>query len=102
VRFAESTEVFVDRLLAIGSMDATLSVTEAQLREIYTQRSLVAHGLAFGALDEGSKAVYRSQERLVRGVIRKALLDDAFRDIFSSDENIATRLPLRLLRVEAV
>ena len=85
----------MDRLRAIGSMDATLSVTEAELREMYTQRSLLAHGLAFGALDEESKAVYRSQERLVRRVIRKALLDGAFRDIFGSDENIATHLPLR-------
>lgn len=62
---------------------------------MYVQRSLLAHGLAFGALDEKSKAVYRSQERLVRGVIRKALLDGAFRNIFDSDESIATRLPLR-------
>lgn len=39
-RFAGSTEVFVDRLRAIGSMDATLSVTEAELRAMYTQCSL--------------------------------------------------------------
>jgi len=44
-QFAGSTQVFVDRLLAIGQMDATLSATEAELRQMYTQRSLVAHGL---------------------------------------------------------
>jgi len=94
-QFAGSTQVFVDRLLAIGQMDATLSATEAELRQIYTQRSLVAHGLAFGALEPDSQALYRSLERLVRGAIRKALLDDSFRSILSSDENIATQFPLR-------
>ena len=94
-RFAGSTQVFVDRLLAIGNMDGTLAVEEAELREMYAQRSLLTHGLAFGTLDEEHKAVYRAQERLVRGILRKAFLDLSFRDIFGSDMSIATRLPLR-------
>lgn len=94
-QFAGSTKVFVDRLLAIGRLDATLAVAEAELRGIYAQRSLLAHGLAFGSLDDASKALYRVQERLVRGIIRKALLDSTFRNIFVSDANVAGHLPLR-------
>ena len=94
-RFASSTQVFVDRLVAIGQLDATLAAPEAELREIYAQRSLLAHGLAYGSLDDASKALYRVQERLVRGIIRKALLDSTFRSIFLSDANIAKHLPLR-------
>jgi hypothetical protein len=55
----------------------------------YEQRSLLAHGIAFGvldaALDAARKNLYRTQERLVQGIIRKALLDSTFRDIFASD-----------------
>ncbi len=94
-QFAGSTKVFVDRLLAIGSLDATLAVSETDLRGIYEQRSLLAHGLAFGTLDELSKALYRAQERLVRGIIRKAVLEPAFCDIFVSDTKLAAHLPLR-------
>jgi len=94
-RFAGSTKVFVDRLFAIGQLDATLAVPEAELREIYARRSLLAHGLAFGGLDDASKALYRVQERLVRGIIRKALLDPAFQRIFLSDADLAKQLPLR-------
>lgn len=94
-RFAGSTKVFVDRLLAIGELDSTLAASEGELREIYTLRSLLAHGLAFGSLDDTRKALYRVQEHLVRGIIRKALLDSTFRSIFMSDANIAKHLPLR-------
>lgn len=94
-QFAGSTKVFVDRLLAIGNLDATLAVSETDLRGMYAQRSLLAHGLGFGSLDETSKALYRAQERLVRGIIRKALLDSTFWNIFVSDANVAAQLPLR-------
>lgn len=93
-KFAGSTQVFVDRLAAIGDLDSTLAVPKDKLREMYAQRSLLAHGLAYGSLDEASKELYRDQEHLVRGVIRKALLDSAFRNIFVSDANIARHLPL--------
>ncbi|MGH2360049.1 MAG: hypothetical protein ACRDGM_05845 [bacterium] len=94
-QFAGSTKVFVDRLLAIGGFDATLAVPEAELRGMYAQRSLLAHGLGFGSLDDASKVLYRVQECLVRGTIRKALLDSAFRNFFVSDANVAGHLPLR-------
>lgn len=94
-QFAGSTKVFVDRLLAIGSLDAALAVSEMNLRGMYDQRSLLAHGLRFGNLDVTSKALYRAQECLVRGIIRKALLESTFWNIFVSDANIAAHLPLR-------
>lgn len=94
-KFAGSTKVFVDRLLAIGHLEPSLAVTETDLREMYEQRSLLSHGLALGALDPTRKALYRTQERLVHGIIRKALLDSTFRDIFTSDLKIAAHLPLQ-------
>jgi hypothetical protein len=94
-RWAGSTKVFVDRLLAIGKLDATLAIGEAELGEMYDRRSLLSHGLAYGDLDEHDRDLYVSQERLARGILRKVLLEADFRDIFASDENIANRLPLR-------
>lgn len=94
-RPAGSTKVFVDRLLAIGNMDPALAVPESDLRAMYEERSLLTHGLAFVALDESRNALYRTQERLARGIIRKALLDPTFRAIFASDAALAAGLPLR-------
>ena len=85
----------MDRLLAIGGLDETLAIGEAELKEMYERRSLLSHGLAYGNLDEQDKALYASQERLARGILRKILLDADFRDIFSSDMNLASRLSLR-------
>jgi hypothetical protein len=94
-RFAGSTKVFVDRLLAIGAMDASLAISESDLEAIYEQRSLLAHGLPFGNLDPRRKQLYRAQERLARGIIRKALLEPGFRVTFDSDLALATALPLQ-------
>ncbi len=46
-------------------------------------------------LDESRKALYRKQERLARGIIRKALVEPAFRAIFASDAALMAALPLR-------
>jgi len=94
-RFAGSKKVFVDRLLAIGALDPGLAVPEADLEAICEQRSLLTHGLTFGSLDETRKVLYQTQERLTRGLIRKALLEPAFRVIFASDSTLAVNLPLR-------
>lgn len=94
-RYARSTKVFVDRLLRIGRMDAALAATESELKAMYEQRSLLTHGLAFGTLDEPRKDLYRLQEKIARGIIRRALLDPDFRSIFASDASLATSLPLR-------
>jgi hypothetical protein len=94
-RFAGSTQVFVDRLLAIGAGDPQLLVSEADLRAFYEQRSLLAHGLTFGGLGAAEKTLYRTHERVARGIIRKAILDSTFRATFSSDAKLAANLPLR-------
>jgi hypothetical protein len=94
-RWAGSTRVFVDRLLAIGKLDETLAVGEAELAEMYDRRSLLLHGLACGDLGERDRALYMAQEKLARGILRKIFLEPDFRDVFASDERIASRLPLR-------
>src|SRR5262249_11495683 len=53
---AGSTKVFVDRLLAIAELlDRAESIGEAELVEMYARRSWLAHGLAYGRLDEHDK-----------------------------------------------
>lgn len=94
-RHAGSTKVFVDRLHAIGNLEPALAVPESELRLMYEERSLLTHGLSFVALDEPRKALYRTQERLARGIIRKVLLEPKFRALFASDAALAAGLPLR-------
>ncbi len=94
-RHAGSTKVFVDRLHAIGNLEPALAVPESELRLMYEERSLLTHGLSFGALDEPRQELYRAQERLARGIIRKALLEPQFRALFASDATLAAGLPLR-------
>lgn len=94
-RFAGSTKVFVDRLVGIGALDASLAVSDADLAAMYEQRSLLSHGLSFGELDPARKALYRTQERITRDIIRKALLEPGFRAIFATDGALAAALPLR-------
>jgi hypothetical protein len=62
---------------------------------MYDRRSTVIHGLAYGQLGESDRAVYSAQERLVGGIVRKALLEPDFRAIFASDETVRAHLPLR-------
>ena len=85
----------MDRLVAVGNLAPALSVPKEELQGMYEERSLLTHGLPFGKLDERRKGLYRSQERLLRGIIQKALLEPAFRDVFASDESVAAHLPLR-------
>lgn len=94
-RWAGSTKVFVDRLLAMGTIDAALAIPEADLRAMYAERSLLAHGQAFGSLDAARKNLYRRMEKLLRDIARKAICDSKFRAIFASDAALQTALPLR-------
>lgn len=94
-KFAGSTKVFVDRLLRIGAMDATLLRSEQHLKDLYRLRSGYVHGQALNAAHPQTAALYRDKEELLRLILRKALLDDQFRAIFETTGAIQAMLPLR-------
>jgi hypothetical protein len=94
-RFAGSTKVFVDRLLALGGIEAAFLVPENDLRAMYGHRSGLVHGQTLGTLDPARRALYSRKEQLLRGILRKAILDPAFRALFTTDAAIQEGLPLR-------
>lgn len=94
-RYAGSTRVFVDRLLAVGKADPALEVDEAELRTIYDSRSTLVHGQAFGQLDQRNKELYRTTENLLRRILKKSVLEPTFAATFNSDAAIGSAYPLR-------
>lgn len=94
VKYAGSTRVFVQRLVAIGKHQPALAVPEDVLRDIYDRRSTLAHGQSFGALDPATKILYRATEDLLRGILRIAILNSTFASTFASDAAVQSNYPL--------
>jgi hypothetical protein len=94
-KYAGSTKVFVDRLLALGAMDRSLLTPEQDLRDIYRLRSGFVHGQPFGGQGPNTQRLYRILQSLLAGILRKALIDQGFAAIFASDASVSTSLPLR-------
>lgn len=93
-RYAGSTRVFVDRLVAIGRNNPSLSVAEGTLRDIYDKRSTLAHGQSFGALDPARKQLVRTTEQLLRNILKACILDPSFASTFATDAAVQSNYPL--------
>jgi hypothetical protein len=93
-RSVGSTRAFVTRLGQLGRYDPTLSVSEPELIEIYEKRSDLVHALALVAMDEPTKALYRKSERLLRGILRKAIVDAGFANLFVTDKTVSAAFPV--------
>jgi hypothetical protein len=89
-----STRAFVSRLAAIGRLDPSLAVIDPDLRAMYEKRSDLVHALALVAMDESTKALYRKLDGLVRGILRKAILNPVFAALFATDQSISTAFPV--------
>jgi hypothetical protein len=93
-RYAGSTRVFVDRLVAIGRNNPSLSVSEGTLGDIYDKRSTLAHGQSFGGLDPATKQLVRTTEQLLRNILKACILDRSFASTFASDGAVQSNYPL--------
>jgi hypothetical protein len=89
-----STRAFVERLSQIGRLDSSLYVSEADLRDIYELRSSIIHGFIPAVADPRSRSLFELKQSLLRGILRKALLDRSFAAIFASDDNLQRALPI--------
>jgi hypothetical protein len=94
-RYAGSTKVFVERLLSLAQLDVNLSISEEDLRTIYGWRSHLAHGRIFGNIEPEQQRLYSEMESFARKVLKKAILDRVFHDIFATDQAIEAALPLQ-------
>ena len=94
-RWAGTTKVFVDRLLHLGALDPTLTVSEQMLWDFYEERSVVAHGQVLGRLDQRLGDLYDQLEEFARRILKKAVMEPTFAACFASDTDVQASLPLR-------
>ena len=61
---------------------------EQKAEEGYSMRSHLVHGQLIGSLDENTWNLIVSLEEILRGILKKSILDSSFADIFDSDDLI--------------
>jgi len=89
---------FVRRVTQLAE-DCGMSFNEDELHDAYTLRSQLAHAQAFlydlhNVLPPGEhKPLYDKLESLLRAVVRRCLLDEAFGQHFASASAVAARFP---------
>ncbi len=86
--------MFVQRLDQLQKEIGESLFTQSDLRQIYTERSGLAHGQDFTGLSSHNKSLYSKLEEGVRVILKHAVLDASFRDIFSADAAVQRQLPL--------
>jgi hypothetical protein len=67
---------------------------EDKAKEAYAMRSMLVHGQLLRDLEENKLELYQEIEELLRIVIKRAILDSTFAEIFSSDERIRNKWPI--------
>lgn len=93
-KFAGSTHVFVQRMSRLTNAIYGAPLPEADLREMYRQRSALAHGLDFTGMTPENRRLYGSQEDALRRILLKAVLEPTFAATFGDDAEIQAAWPL--------
>lgn len=93
-RYSGSTNVFVRRMSRLTTLVDGAPLPDDDLRQMYRQRSALAHGLVFTGMTPEKRRLYGSHENALRRILLKAVLDPAFAAFFLTDESIQAALPL--------
>lgn len=89
-----STKQFTVRAAKMAEEVGITSFNEDKAKEAYAMRSTLVHGQLLRELEEYNLELYEEIEGLLRTVIKKAIFDSAFAEIFSSDEKIREKWPI--------
>jgi len=90
----QSTKQFSFRTARLAEEIRLENFNEGIANEAYNMRSKLVHGQLLRDLGEYKMGLYEKIEELLRLVIKKAILDNAFAEIFSSDDNIRAKWPI--------
>ena len=93
-RYARSTNVFVTRMARLSALALDAPLSEADLIAMYRQRSALAHGQDFTGLTPEKRRLYCLQEDALRAILRKAVLERQFAELFQSDASVQAAFPL--------
>lgn len=89
-----STRQFRKRCAMLSERLVMPSVTEAEAEDFYELRSAVTHGRKIDALRPSDLALYVKMEDLLRGAIRRSILETDTRQLFESDEHVRRAFPI--------
>lgn len=89
-----STKQFSSRVSILAEELGVSGFYEKKAREAYALRSTLVHGQRLRDLEEYEVELYEEIEGILRGAIKKAILDYSFARIFESDDAIKERWPL--------
>jgi hypothetical protein len=84
---------FRGRVPVIAS-SVQVAMTEEEASRAWKMRTNLSHGSATGKLNMTEEEIYRKLEMVLRGVLKKAILDNAFASIFAEDNKIRAAWPI--------
>lgn len=91
----KSTKQFTFRIAKLAEEVGMSNFNEDRAREVYTMRSTLVHGQLLRDLGKYKFGLYEEVERLLRMILKKAILDSGFARIFESDNQIRERWPIK-------
>jgi len=71
-----------------------VTMTEDEARTAWSMRSHLSHRGATGKLNPSEEEIYRKLEMVLRGALKKAILDGGFASIFADDSRIRLSWPI--------
>jgi hypothetical protein len=70
------------------------AMTEDEAAKAWSMRSHLSHGGATGKLASPEEEIYRKLEIVLRGVLKKSILDNGFASTFADDNRIRAAWPI--------
>lgn len=90
-----STKQFVNRTVQLARLTTDTALTAEEAAQVYELRSSIVHGQGFrGVALPSDGALYQRCERVLRGVVKRALQDADFERHFADSAAIEQFLPL--------
>lgn len=86
------TNQFIERLMKLSKKIVDLNLTRKQLKDMYNYRSGIAHGQGLEKFNEKERSLYIIMENSLRTIVKKAILNDKFAEIFKNDDSIRQNL----------
>jgi len=89
-----SSKQFSFRVAKLAEEVGKGNFNEDKAKEAYAMRSTLVHGQLLRDLEAYKLELYEALEEILRGVLKKAILDSSFADIFSSDDKVRNKWPI--------
>ena len=89
-----ATRDFTQRVVQIANLLEISDVSRKEASRMWGMRSSLVHGAKHGGLDPTDFAIYGLMERVLRELLRRAIADASFREVFASAASIEAAFPV--------